>query len=39
MVISHDRELLDNSMDHILHLKNGKLDLYGLAATTAPSGR
>jgi ATP-binding cassette subfamily F protein 3 len=28
MVISHDRELLDNSMDHILHLKNGKLDLY-----------
>ena len=28
MVISHDRELLDKSMDHILHLKNGKLDLY-----------
>ncbi len=28
MVISHDRELLDNSMDHILHLKDGKLDLY-----------
>src|SRR6185369_10151863 len=28
LIISHDRELLDNSMDHILHLKNGKLDLY-----------
>ena len=28
MVISHDRELLDNSMDHILHLKDGKLELY-----------
>jgi ATP-binding cassette subfamily F protein 3 len=28
MVISHDRELLNNSVDHILHLKDGKLDLY-----------
>jgi ATP-binding cassette subfamily F protein 3 len=28
IVISHDRELLDNSVDHILHLKDGKLDLY-----------
>ena len=28
MVISHDRELLDNSVDHILHLKDGKLDFY-----------
>ena len=28
IVISHDRELLDNSMDHILHLKDGKLELY-----------
>jgi len=28
MVISHDRELLNNSVDHILHLKDGRLDLY-----------
>ncbi|MFI4949892.1 MAG: ABC-F family ATP-binding cassette domain-containing protein, partial [Caulobacterales bacterium] len=28
IVISHDRELLNNSVDHILHLKDGKLDLY-----------
>jgi ATP-binding cassette subfamily F protein 3 len=28
LVISHDRELLDNSMDAILHLTDGKLDLY-----------
>jgi len=28
MVISHDRELLNNSCDHILHLKDGKLELY-----------
>ncbi len=28
MVISHDRELLNRSVDHILHLHNGKLDLY-----------
>jgi ATP-binding cassette subfamily F protein 3 len=28
IVISHDRELLNNSMDHILHLKDGQLDLY-----------
>ena len=28
MVISHDRELLNNSVDHILHLKDGKLALY-----------
>ena len=28
IVISHDRELLNNSCDHILHLKDGKLELY-----------
>jgi ATP-binding cassette subfamily F protein 3 len=28
IVISHDRELLNNSVDHILHLADGKLDLY-----------
>ncbi|MFL5297185.1 MAG: ABC-F family ATP-binding cassette domain-containing protein [Phenylobacterium sp.] len=28
IVISHDRELLNNSVDHILHLKDGRLDLY-----------
>ncbi len=28
LIISHDRELLNNSVDHILHLKDGKLDLY-----------
>ncbi|MFZ5720084.1 MAG: ABC-F family ATP-binding cassette domain-containing protein [Pseudomonadota bacterium] len=28
IVISHDRELLNNSVDHILHLKDGKLALY-----------
>jgi ATP-binding cassette subfamily F protein 3 len=28
MIISHDRELLNNSVDHILHLKDGKLTLY-----------
>ena len=28
LIISHDRELLNNSMDHILHLHDGKLDLY-----------
>ncbi|MET0273796.1 MAG: ABC-F family ATP-binding cassette domain-containing protein [Phenylobacterium sp.] len=28
IVISHDRELLDNSVDHILHLKDGKLEIY-----------
>ncbi|HEY8615846.1 ABC-F family ATP-binding cassette domain-containing protein [Phenylobacterium sp.] len=28
MVISHDRELLNNSVDYILHLKDGKLELY-----------
>jgi ATP-binding cassette subfamily F protein 3 len=28
MVISHDRELLNNSVGYILHLKDGKLDLY-----------
>ena len=28
IVISHDRELLNNSVDHILHLRDGKLDLY-----------
>ena len=28
IVISHDRELLNNSVDHILHIREGKLDLY-----------
>src|SRR3984957_1236954 len=28
LVISHDRELLNNSVDGILHLQNGKLELY-----------
>ena len=28
LVISHDRELLNNSMGYILHLREGKLDLY-----------
>src|SRR5207253_5065641 len=28
IVISHDRELLNNSVDHILHLAEGKLELY-----------
>jgi len=28
IVISHDRDLLDTSVDHILHLDRGKLSLY-----------
>ena len=28
IIISHDRELLNNSVDAILHLQQGKLDLY-----------
>ena len=28
IIISHDRELLNNSVDHILHLHGGKLELY-----------
>ena len=28
MIISHDRELLNNSVDNILHLSEGKLELY-----------
>ncbi len=28
VIISHDREILNNSCDHILHLHDGKLDLY-----------
>jgi ATP-binding cassette subfamily F protein 3 len=28
LVISHDRDLLDGSVDHILHLERGKLTLY-----------
>jgi ATP-binding cassette subfamily F protein 3 len=28
IVISHDRELLNNSVEYILHLSSGKLDLY-----------
>ncbi len=28
VIVSHDRELLNNSVDAILHLSQGKLDLY-----------
>ena len=28
LIISHDRELLNNSVDAILHVANGKLELY-----------
>ena len=28
LIISHDRELLNNSVSHILHVSEGKLDLY-----------
>ena len=28
LIISHDRELLNNSVGYILHLREGKLDLY-----------
>src|SRR5436305_13034615 len=28
LIISHDRELLDTAVDHILHLERGKLALY-----------
>ncbi len=28
LIISHDRDLLDTSVDHILHLDRGKLTLY-----------
>ena len=28
VIISHDRDLLDTSVDHILHLDRGKLSLY-----------
>jgi ATP-binding cassette, subfamily F, member 3 len=28
LLISHDRDLLNNSVDHILHMRDGKLDLY-----------
>jgi ATP-binding cassette subfamily F protein 3 len=28
LIISHDRELLDSSVDAILHIREGKLDLY-----------
>src|SRR3712207_9501905 len=28
LLISHDRELLDTAVDHILHLHRGKLNLY-----------
>jgi ATP-binding cassette subfamily F protein 3 len=28
LIVSHDRELLNNSVDAILHLSEGKLDLY-----------
>jgi ATP-binding cassette subfamily F protein 3 len=28
IIISHDRELLNNSVDHILHVQGGKLELY-----------
>ncbi len=28
LIVSHDRELLNNSCTHMLHLANGKLELY-----------
>jgi ATP-binding cassette subfamily F protein 3 len=28
VVISHDRDLLDNDVDHVLHLERGRLSLY-----------
>lgn len=28
IIVSHDRELLNTSVSHILHLENGKLNLY-----------
>jgi ATP-binding cassette subfamily F protein 3 len=28
LIISHDRELLNNACDHILHLTGGKMELY-----------
>jgi ATP-binding cassette subfamily F protein 3 len=28
VIISHDREILNNSCDHILHLSEGKLEIY-----------
>jgi ATP-binding cassette subfamily F protein 3 len=28
LIVSHDRDLLDNAVDHILHLDRGKLTLY-----------
>src|SRR5205085_8086038 len=28
LIISHDRELLNNSVDYILHIQDRKLDLY-----------
>jgi ATP-binding cassette subfamily F protein 3 len=28
LIISHDRDLLDTAVDHILHLERGKLSLY-----------
>src|SRR5262249_56301125 len=28
LIVSHDRELLNNSVDAILHLSQGKLELY-----------
>jgi len=37
IIISHDREILNNSVDHILHLIDGKLDLYP-AITTISNG-
>ena len=41
LVISHDRELLDHSVDGILHLTEGKLDLYtgGFSQLRAAAGR
>ena len=40
LIISHDRELLNNSVDAILHLSDGKLDLYtgGYRRFRAPAG-
>jgi ATP-binding cassette subfamily F protein 3 len=33
VVISHERDLLNNVVDHILHLEGGKVTLYPAAMT------
>jgi ATP-binding cassette, subfamily F, member 3 len=39
VVISHDRELLNRSVDHILHLHDGKLTLYAGGYDAFEKGR